>query len=95
MLLAHPDCAAVQHRADRLLVQGQERQKALEQALLEERAQRAGLDLQVRALCAELTRASDTTGELRSVGWTSLIAEYKRLRGKLCSWWYQTLVPWT
>ena len=52
----------------RQTVQGQDRQRAIEQALLEERSARAGLDLQVRALCAELTRASDMTGALGLFG---------------------------
>ena len=58
------------------VAQGQDKQRAIEMALLEERSARAGLDLQVRALCAELTRASDMTGALALFGqaacWTIL-----------------------
>lgn len=41
----------------------QERSKALEVQLLEQKAREASLQLQVAALCAELTRAADVTGE--------------------------------
>ena len=40
----------------------QGRCKALETALLEQQAKEAALQLQVAALCAELTRAADVAG---------------------------------
>ena len=73
------------------MVQGQDRQKALEQALLEERAAKASLDLQVRALCAELTRASYTTGALGRSRVRQLAGSWHLVAG--CAWsaWQATL----
>ena len=81
------------------MVQGQDRRKALEQALLEERAAKASLDLQVRALCAELTRASDTTGARGRFAWQAMLAfaihlgHHGKLRQQLyliCCWVMET-----
>lgn len=41
----------------------QDNSKRLEAALMEQKVHEATLQLQVAALCAELTRASDVTGE--------------------------------